>query len=117
MRDIVARTRPLNAYSNPDLAIRGAREIDLRLRTVSDDDVTGRRIDRIVWDDLSLVIGLDNGAYINCIVRDWQIDCTLDRSAALKRSQFRRRRPSPASKRESRMATNGASRTISWWHY
>jgi hypothetical protein len=85
MRTIEARQRPFVAYSSMGGALRGAAAANVRLRTVSDEQVRGRAILGISWSDSALVFQLDDGRYLNLVALADRVMCSLDEN------------PSPAS--------------------
>jgi len=78
MRKMRATTTPIHEYSNPAEAIIAGKEANIRLRTVADDQVRGRIIRSMVWDDVVLTLELEGGQYLNITAQSEGVRCSLD---------------------------------------
>lgn len=83
MRRIVARTSRQQGYSDPITAIHRGVEIDLQKRSVSDREVKGKQIHRLLWSDSALVLELEDNCFLNCIATHERITCALESNLAL----------------------------------
>ena len=83
MRRMIVRTASVETCSDPSAAIRAAVQADCRLRTVADEEVRGRTIRQVIWDDATLSLGLDDGRYLNCVARKGLVRCSLDPTPAV----------------------------------
>ncbi len=77
MRRVKARTIASTEYSDPGSAIRDARLVDRQRRSIPDQEVSGRRIERIVWVDTSLALELDDQRYLHCTIENRRVSAAL----------------------------------------
>jgi hypothetical protein len=82
MRKMLARWRPFETFDSPAEAIRAGQEANSKLRTLSDDQVRGKVIQRFIWDDATLVLELDDGKYLNFVAQAGKVVCSLDQTPA-----------------------------------
>lgn len=78
MRLMKAFTAPINEYDSVAEATRGAAMADSLLRTISNDQIRGKTIRQMFWDDGALTFVLKSGQYLNIMATDTGIACSLD---------------------------------------
>ena len=77
LRRMTVRPTPFETYKSAVEALRGASEANSRLRTVADDQIRGKVIRRMSWDDAALTFELDDGQYLNISARAQSVGCSL----------------------------------------
>lgn len=77
MRKMIARTSCIEAHRDASAAIRASRAADSRRRTVSDDQVRGKNICQMLWNDSALSLGLEPGGYLNIVAKSVGVECSL----------------------------------------
>lgn len=82
MRMIKTRKIAQIIHHSPTEAIWASKNTDLMTRSVLDDQVRGREIRRIFWDDTRISIALDCGQYLNIVAHSDGIGCSLADSPA-----------------------------------
>jgi hypothetical protein len=78
MRTMIARTTPEKTYHDPSEAICASGQADAMVRALSDEQVRGKMIRRIIWDDATLAFELDGGLYLNIVAQAGRIVGSLD---------------------------------------
>jgi hypothetical protein len=68
----------LDTYRSGPEAIRASIEADSRLRSISNDQVRGKFVRRMSWDDAALTFELEGGQYLNIVARAQSVACSLD---------------------------------------
>jgi hypothetical protein len=83
MRKIIAIPRRGRAYDDPGTAICESAKTDSARRSVSDQEVRGQRINRVLWADSSLVLELNDRRFLNCNIENGRIGCVLGSRPAI----------------------------------
>ncbi len=78
MRTMTARTIPEETYSSPIESILASSKADSKLRAVSDDQIRGKTIRRMLWDEAALTFELECGQYLNIVAQIRSIWCSFD---------------------------------------
>ena len=82
MRRMRVRWADPDEFMDAARALEGARESNSSFRTIENDVVHGKIIDRFRWDDSTLSIELQGGGFLNCTGGQGRVQASLDRVAA-----------------------------------